>query len=144
MFSFFVNDSSSPRDGPQQKSQQNLQSIVSNSDHVSYRGARPMHRSIYRVSILGRVSTDVSTDTPIGRYTWWFTETSPILYLYFTDTLLILRRYYTDASPILYFRRVYWLISVDISVDTLVDTRPILDRSINALICRYNGRYIGR
>ena len=77
-------------------------------DHVSYGGPPPMHRSIYqsiqrsildRLSVdtrssigryIGRVSTDVSTDTPIGRYTWWFTDTSPILH-----------RYCTDASPIL-------------------------------------------
>ena len=100
-----------------------------------------MHRAIYRsihqsildrVSVdarssigryIGRVSTDVSTDTAIGRYTWWLTETSPRLH-----------RYCTDASPTLYLHRVYWLISVDISVDTLVDTRPTLDRSINALV----------
>ena len=62
-------------------------------DHVSYGGPRPIHRSIYRSihrSILGRVSvdtrssigryigpvsTDVSTDTPIDRYTWRFTDT---------------------------------------------------------------------
>ena len=83
---------------------------------------RPIYRSIYR-SILDRVSTDVSTDTAIGRYTWWLTETSPILH-----------RYCTDASPTLYLHRVYQLILVDISVDTLVDTRPTHDRSINALV----------
>ena len=56
---------------------------------------------------IGRVSTDVSSDTPIGQYAWWLTETSLTLYLH----------------------RVYWLISVDISVDTLVDTRPVDKRS---------------
>ena len=62
-------------------------------DHVSYGGPRPMHQPIYRsihrsihrsifdrVSVdtrssigryIGRVSTDVLTDTAIGPYTWW-------------------------------------------------------------------------
>ena len=120
--------------------------------HVSYRGPRPMHWPIYRSihrAILGRVlvdtrssigryigqvSTNVSTDTPIGRYTWWLTESSPIFRRYFADTSPILHRYCTDASPTLNLHRVYWLISVDISVDTLVDTRPTLGRSINALV----------
>ena len=63
---------------------------------------------------ISRVSTDVSTNTPIGQYTWWFTETSPI--------------------HVHYLHQVYWLISVNISVDTLVDTGPTLDRTINALV----------
>ena len=44
---------------------------------------------------IGRVSTDVLTDTPIGRYIlggslrlhWYLTDTSPILHQCFTDTL---------------------------------------------------------
>ena len=35
---------------------------------------------------ISQVLTDVSTDTPISRYTWWFTRTSPILHQYFTFT----------------------------------------------------------
>ena len=34
----------------------------------------------------GRLSTDASTDTPIGRYTWRLTDTLPILDQYLTDT----------------------------------------------------------
>ena len=71
-------------------------------DHVSYGGPRPIYRPMYRLiqwsihrSILDRVSvdtrssigqyiggvsTDVSIDTLIGRYTWRFTDTSPILH----------------------------------------------------------------
>ena len=93
---------------------------------------QPIYRSIHRsildgVSVdtrssinryIGRVSTDVSSDTPIGRYTWWLTETSPIL-----------DQYFTDIAPMLYLHRVYWLISVDISVDTLVDT-PLVDKCL--------------
>ena len=75
---------------------------------------RPMYRSILlSVDILGG---------------------SPSLHRYFTDTSLILHRCCTDASPTLYLHRMYWLISVDISVHTLVDTRPRLERSINALV----------
>ena len=65
------------------------------------------------------VLTDASTDTPIGRYAWWFTET----YQQFTDTSLIL-----------YLHQVCWFISVDISVDTLVDTRPALTQLIMLLL----------
>ena len=63
----------------------------------------------------------------------------------FTDTWPILHRYCTNASPTLYLHRMYWLISIDISVDTLVDTRPV-DKcsSIGRCICRYIGLYIGR
>ena len=53
---------------------------------------------------IGGVSTDVSTDTPIGRYIWRFTDTAP---------------------------SVLVDIGIYISVDTSVDTRPTLDRSIN-------------
>ena len=97
------------------------------------------------------VDTSVDTRSSVGRYS---IEYRPIyrssidrcidrfsyrsIYLVahrdFTDTSPILHRYCTDASPLLYLHRVYWLISVDISVDTLVDTRPTLDRSINALV----------
>ena len=87
-------------------------------DHVSYGGPRPMHRPIYRsihrsildrVSVdtrssigryIGRVSTDVSTDTTIGRYTWWLTETSPRLHRYFTDTATMLHRHLTFTECI--------------------------------------------
>ena len=114
--------------------------------HVSYRGPRPMHRPIYRsihraildrVSVdtrssigryIGRVSTDVSTDTAIGRYTWWLTETSPIFRRYFTDTAPMLHRYFSS-----YIGRH--------STETrAVDKCP----SIGRCICRYIGRYIGR
>ena len=86
--------------------------------------------SIDRYSIEYRPILDrVSTDTPIGRYTRWITDTSPILHRYFTDT-----------SPILYFHRVYWLISVDILVDTSVDTRSVdisadrlVDKSVDSI-----------
>ena len=74
---------------------------------------------------IGRVSTDVSTDTPIGRYTWWLTETSPMLHRYFTDTSPILHRYCTNASLTLNLHRVYWLISVNILFDTLIELRWI-------------------
>ena len=90
---------------------------------------RLIYRSIHRLilvdtrSSIGRYIGRVSTDTAIGRYTWWLTETSPRLHRDFTDT-----------SPTLYLHRVYQLISVDISVDTLVDTRPTHDRSINTLV----------
>ena len=126
-------------------------------DHVSYGGPPPMHRSIYRSiqrSILdrlsvdirssigryvGRVSTDVSTDTPIGRYTWWFTDTSPILHRYFTNTSLILHRYFTDTAPMLhrYFSSYIGRHSTE--------TRAV-DKcsSIGRCICRYICRYIGR
>ena len=84
--------------------------------------------SIDRYSIEYRPILDrVSTDTPIGRYTRWITDTSPILHRYFTDT-----------SPILYFHRVYWLISVDTrSVDISADR--LVDKSVDSI-----GRYIGR
>ena len=39
-----------------------------------------------------QVLTNVSTDTLISRYTWWFTDTSLILHRYFTDTSSILSR----------------------------------------------------
>ena len=100
-------------------------------DHVSYGGPPPMHRSIYQSiqrSILDRVSTDVSTDTPIGRYTWWFTDTSPIPHWYFTDTAPMLHRYFSS-----YIGR------------HLTESRAV-DKcsSIGRCICRYIGRYIGR
>ena len=67
------------------------------------------YRSIYRSSI----------DRCIDRYSY------RSIYLVanrdFTDISPILHRYCTDASPTLNLHRVYWLISVDISVDTLVD-----------------------
>ena len=83
-------------------------------DHVSYRGPRPIYRPIHRsildrVSVdtrssigryIGRVSTDVSTDNPIGRNTWRFTDTWPILDRYLTDTWSLLDRYLTDTWPI--------------------------------------------
>ena len=102
-------------------------------DHVSYGGpwltCRPIHRSIHRsildrVSVdirsstgryIGRVPTDVSTDTPIGRYTWRFTDTWPIFDRYLTDTWLILDRYLTDTWPILqrYFTSVHTRLTRD-------------------------------
>ena len=102
-----------------------------------------------RVRRIGRYSLDYRSmhRSSIDRYSY------RSIYLVvprdFTDTSPIQDRYCTDASPILYLRRVSWLISVDISVDALVGTRPPLDRSINALvpvdgICRYICRYVGR
>ena len=59
---------------------------------------------------IGRVSTDVSTDTPIGRYTWWLTETSPILCRYFIDIAPMPHRYFTFTECIGWYRSIYRLI----------------------------------
>ena len=131
----------------------NMQAIKLLKDHVSYEGPRPMYWPIYRLihqSILdrvsvdtrssinryiGRVLTDVSTDTHIGRYTWWRTETSPILEWYFTDTAPMLHRHFTFTECIGWYwsiyRSIHWLtlnwsinalVSVDVSANTLVYT----------------------
>ena len=130
------------------------------SDHVSYRGPRPMYRPMYRSihrSILDRVigrysieyrsirdrvstdvSTDTSTDTPIGRYTWWFTDTSPILYRYFTDTSPILHWYFTDTLPspnvlvyigqyISWYIGSWYIVSVNISIDSIHSVHMSID-----------------
>ena len=54
--------------------------------------------SQYISRYIGRVSTNVSADTPIGGYIWWLTETSPIPLQYFTDTAPILHRYIPSPS----------------------------------------------
>ena len=131
------------------------------SDHVSYGGPPPMHRSIYRSikrSILDRLSVDTRSsigryigrvsDRCIDRYSYrsiylvvhrYFTDTSPILHRYFTNTSLILHRYFTDTAPML-----YQYFGSHIGRHS-TETRAV-DKfsSIGRCICRYIGRYIGR
>ena len=83
---------------------------------------RYFYRSIYLV-----VHRDFTDTSPIPH--WYFTDTSLILHRYFTDTASILHWCFTDTSP---SPSVFWLISVDISVHRLVDTRPRLELLINA------------
>ena len=74
------------------------------------------YRSIYRLSIDRCIDwySYRSIYLVVHRY---FTETSLIPHWYFTDTSQILHRCFTDTL-----------------VHTLVDTRPRLERSINALV----------
>ena len=86
---------------------------LKSSDHVSYGGPPPMHRSIYRSiqrSLLDRVQVDMSVDyRPMYRPILLSVDIlggSPIFHQYLTDTSPILHRYCTDASPILQF--IHW------------------------------------
>ena len=121
---------------------------VQSSDHVSYGGPPPMHRSTYRSIqqlILDRLSVD--TRSSIGRYIGRVSDRCIDRYSYrsiylvahrdFTDTWPILHWYCTDSSLTLNLHRVYWLISVDISVDTLVDTRPV-----DKIMLKYRSMYM--
>ena len=107
----------------------------------------------YRL-ILDRLQVDISVeyrwsvdrciaDTPLGRYTWRFTDTLPIIDRYLTYISPMLHRYFTSVdTPPTRDRQVNALVSVDISTERLVDT------SVDSIQYRSTvssmGRYVGR